>query len=130
MRPDFWFSLFVAFVAGGSFQTVAASPAPTPVMVGGESDLDACASTGIVVGLKPVPGNFLAVREGPGPGFAQVGELPLGDRVWLCDSREDWMGIVYGEDCGVSTPKATRTLYTGPCASGWVSKRYIELEAG
>jgi len=130
MRPVFCFSLFLAFAAGGSFQTVAATAEPTPVMVGGEPDLDACASTGIVAGLKPLPGNFLAVREGPGLGFTRVGELHLGDRVWLCDTRGDWMGIVYGEDCGVSTPKATRAPYTGPCASGWVSKRYIELEAG
>jgi hypothetical protein len=99
-------------------------------MIGGEPELDACGATGIVAGLKPVPGNVLSVRAGPGVEFTRIGELRPGDRVWLCDRKDGWLGIVYGENCGVSTPIAERAPYTGPCKAGWVSERYVEPEAG
>lgn len=104
-----------------------------PVMVGGERDLDACGSTGGVSGLRGGPGSFLAVRSGPGLGFGQIGRLRLNTRVWICENRAGWLGIVYrldDRDCGVSSPLPDRRPYAGPCASGWVSKRYVRHEAG
>ncbi len=130
MNPVFFISIVCAILAGSALQSAGARIDSIPVKVGGESDLDACASTGIVVGLKPTPGNYLAVREGPSLGFKQIHGLHLGDRVWLCDRMEGWVGIVHGEDCGVSTPIPVRKPYAGPCASGWVSERFISLEAG
>jgi hypothetical protein len=100
-----------------------------PVLVGGD-DLDACPTWGQVSGLNAAGDNFLAVRDGPGTDYAKLDELYTGDTVILCDEFEGWYGIVYGTNCGVSSPVATRQPYAGPCASGWVSMRYITVTAG
>ncbi len=104
-----------------------------PVMVGGDADWDACGSSGVVANMKGVAGNFLAVRSGPGTGFAEVDRLSPAATVYLCAKDGDWWGVVYGtkgQDCGVASPIATRQPYTGPCSSGWVKGRYIEITAG
>ena len=106
---------------------------PIPVMIGGERDLDACGAVGVVSGLDPKPANTLSVRSGPGSQFAQIDKLTSGTRVWLCDHKGRWLGVVYGpdgQDCGVSTPSDRRRPYTGPCASGWVFDKYVSLLAG
>jgi hypothetical protein len=108
-------------------------PDSVPVMVGGEAELDACGGTGLVSGLRPVPGNELVVRHGPGIGFAKVAALTAGTRVWLCDSRDGWLGVVFGavgQECGVSSPQLRRSPYKGPCSAGWVWGRFISPEAG
>ncbi|KAI5914888.1 integron [Thauera sp. 2A1] len=120
---------------GTSGQVLADVPSmeSVPVMVGGEPDLDACASTGIVVGLRGGPGSFLALRRGPGLRFAITDRLRAGARLWLCDSRGAWLGVVHaadGRDCGVSSPQRARQPYRGPCTSGWVSDRFVRREAG
>jgi hypothetical protein len=104
--------------------------AAVPVLVGGEVELDACGSVGIVSGLRGGQGNFISVRRGPGRSFREVGRLRPGDRVWMCDAREAWVGVVFGRGCGVAAPRAQRKPYNGPCASGWVAERYLRLEAG
>ena len=127
MRPFVVQSVILAVLSNGPLR---AAEAPIPVMVGGAPELDACAATGVVSGLKPVQGNYLSVRAGPGLAFKRVDKLNVGERVWLCDTKDGWIGIVYGNDCGVATPLPLRRPYPGPCASGWVSERFIELEAG
>lgn len=105
-----------------------------PVMIGGEGGLDACGSVGTVSGLKSTPGNTLAVRSGPGLEHNRIDGLAPGAQVWLCDRRGRWLGVVYGlspgANCGVSTPRAMREPYQGPCSSGWVHESYVELFAG
>ena len=104
-----------------------------PVMIGGEADLDACGTVGTVSGLKPTRGNTLSVRSGPGREQDRIDGLAPGTRVWLCDRQGSWLGVVYGPpgaDCGVSTPRAVRRPYRGPCSSGWVYESYVELLAG
>lgn len=108
-------------------------PAEVPVMIGGEAELDACAATGIVSGLRGGAGSFLAVRRGPGLRFAMTDRLRNGARVWLCDARGGWLGVVYAKDvrnCGVSSPSSVRQPYHGACASGWVAERFVRREAG
>jgi hypothetical protein len=100
-----------------------------PVLVGGD-DLDACPSLGQVVNLNPGGDNFLAVRSGPGTNFAQIGTLHSGNTAFVCDQFEGWFGVVFGENCGVSSPIVPRAPYAGPCGSGWVSTRYLEIIAG
>ena len=113
---------------------LAAAPlaAAEPVRVGGNDGLDACMTLGAVTGLKRDGDNFLAVREGPGTRFPKIDELPQGYRIWLCDEKGGWIGIVYGHPnrCGVDTPMARRQAYKGPCASGWVSAKYVKELAG
>jgi len=101
------------------------------VQVGGD-DMDACSSMGEVVGLKRNGDNFLAVRAGPGSTEAKLDEIHMGDAVFICDERNGWMGIVYGggRGCGVSSPVVPRQTYMGPCRSGWVSARFVEVTAG
>jgi hypothetical protein len=105
-----------------------------PVMVGGEPDLDACSGVGIVVGLNPDGDNFLAVRTGPGTGFAMLDKIHTGQQFFDCDRDGNWVGIVYSRDdqaeCGVSTPIAERRPYAGPCNWGWVFRKYTRLIAG
>jgi hypothetical protein len=119
-------------VAPLSVQSRAQEP-QVPVMIGGEADLDACGAVGTVSGLKPTPGNTLSVRSGPGREQTRIDGLAPGTRVWLCDRRGPWLGVVYGPpraDCGVSTPRPVRQPYRGPCSSGWVHESYVELFAG
>lgn len=101
-----------------------------PVLVGGDADFDACGAQGEVSGLNPGGDNFLAVRNGPAPDYAELDRLRTGDVVNLCDEFEGWYGIVYGDNCGVGTPIIDRAPYDGPCRSGWVSMRYITVTAG
>jgi hypothetical protein len=102
--------------------------AGVPVFVGGEPDLDACDSIGMVAGLDPYGDGFLAVRDGPSSEYRKIDELHNGDQVILCDQRGDWYGVVYSRssrDCGVSSPISRRIAYSGPCQSGWVFEKYI-----
>lgn len=106
-----------------------------PVEVGGDPELDACVSVGRIVGLDPKGDNFLAVREGAGSTRREVDRLGAGDLVAICDGRGPWLGVVYPAqgtrtDCGVSSPQPERTPYGGPCRSGWVHGRFVDVVAG
>jgi hypothetical protein len=109
------------------------APLAVPVSVGGEREHDACAGVGVVTGLDPRGANALAVRSGPGTRYGKVDRLgPLAEVV-VCEQRESWLGVVYGEDgqdCGLGGPVANRAAYGGPCKSGWVSSAYVRLLAG
>lgn len=106
-------------------------PAQAQYFTLGGDDLDACASNGEVVGLKKGGDNFLAVRSGPGTSHAKIDELGMSDAVYICAEDGDWYGIVYGDgDCGVTSPINPPSLYSGPCSSGWVHSRYVNVTAG
>lgn len=100
-----------------------------PVMVGGENDMDACGSLGVVSKKE----STVIVRDGPGIRFKLLDKLKPNSQVWICDQRGAWLGIVYdltGQECGVSSPIEARRPYAGKCASGWVLRKHIELLAG
>ncbi|KQT86861.1 hypothetical protein [Aurantimonas sp. Leaf443] len=106
-----------------------------PVEIGGDAEFDACGSIGQIVGLDPKGDNFLSVREGPGSGHLERDRLGAGALVMICDERSPWLGIVYPAlgtqtDCGVSSPHLERTPYRGPCHSGWVHGRFVDVVAG
>lgn len=102
--------------------------------VGGEPDLDACGALGEVSGLDPAGDHFLSLRSGPGARYAELARLHTGQRLWLCEQRGAWLGVVFGQDegtdCRVSSPSPGRRPYRGPCRSGWVHERYVTLLAG
>lgn len=121
--------------------TIAIPPLPAmsegayPVLVGGDELSDACPSLGRVVGLDPKGDGFLSVREGPAPKERERDRLRSGASVTICDERGPWLGVVYSPnagsvDCGVSSPRSARVPYDGPCRSGWVHGRFIEIVAG
>ncbi|MBD3729879.1 MAG: integron [Sphingomonadales bacterium] len=113
--------------------------AALPVMVGGQEDMDACMSLGYVDHLNPKGDNFLSVRAQPRAGAPETYRVKAGHMLWLCDESRDgkWYGVVFQPaermedwaDCNVSTP-LPRGPYRGPCRSGWVAKRFVELAAG
>ncbi|MFM5929360.1 MAG: hypothetical protein ACKOPQ_00445 [Novosphingobium sp.] len=129
-------SVMVASLSAHGLAAPAAAPKPRPVLVGGDAEYDACGGVHKVVGLKAKGDNFLSVRAAPSTSGKELDRLRLGRMVWSCDSinEGEWIGVVYertpGQDCGVGTPIAKRRAYKGPCASGWVSGRFLELVAG
>ena len=103
-----------------------------PVMIQADPSFDAC-SSGKVKGLDPTGDSFLSVRGGPGLKFSRIDKLRNADQVYLCAESGDWYGVVYTnthQNCNVSTPWQKSLPYTGPCRSGWVNRRWIELIAG
>lgn len=101
------------------------------VSTGGDANFDACGAVGRVVGLNGK--SMLQVRSGPGTNFAIIDRLTASSRVILCDKKGSWIGVVYphdSEDCETSSPQVERKPYEGPCKSGWMYEKYIELEAG
>lgn len=104
-----------------------------PVLAGGEAEFDACGAQGVVRGLDPKGDGFLAVRAGPGSKHAMLDKVRNGAIVNLCDRRGDWLGVVYSHetrDCGVGTPWPRRGVYSGPCRSGWVHRKFVADYAG
>jgi hypothetical protein len=115
-----------------------AAPRDVPVVVGEESELDACTSWAKVKGLDPKGDGFLAVRGGPGTGYALRDRLREGDAFFVCNYSRDnqWLAIVFPRkgqhpgDCGVSTSLPKPARYRGPCGWGWVHGKWTEFLAG
>ena len=117
------------------FTTAAlAGESTVPVMYGQQSELDACTSQGVVQKLDPKRDNFLAMRAGPGAKFKILAKLKSGQKVAMCDSKSGWLGIVVfpteNDLCGTNTSLDKPAAYSGPCQSGWVSKKYILQVSG
>lgn len=131
-------SLVVAAIGTAALAHPVASLPAVPVMVGHDGpEFDACGAVGRVRGLNPKGDNFLSVRAGPDTSYPERDRLEQGQLVWLCDAtgKSGWHGIVYSKGpgdpaCEVSSPVASKRLYSGPCQHGWVSARYVEAIAG
>jgi len=125
---------FFAAVLISTLATVSAAQSQTAVHIGGEPGADACGGWGKVKGLNPAGDGFLAVRSGPGVRNAMIDKIHNGQQIWFCDQKGSWIGIVYSQskntDCQVSSPIMPRKRYAGPCKSGWVHEKYVELTAG
>jgi hypothetical protein len=104
-----------------------------PIMVGG-TELDACGSIAVVKGLDPAGDNFLSVRSGPGAGYREIDRLKTKDNVIICGEKGVWFAAIYPwtnkNDCKVGTPWPKRAPYTGPCKSGWIHSKFVEIIAG
>lgn len=107
-----------------------------PIMVGGMDDLDACLTVSKVTGLNPRGDNFLSLRSQPSSKARELMRLRAEQQVWVCEETPGgWTGVLIGPadgslDCGVGTPIAKRRAYAGPCQSGWVASRFLEVVAG
>jgi hypothetical protein len=110
-----------------------------PIVIHGNSEELACASTGVVK-LDPNGDGFLAVRAGPSTNFFMTDKILNGQEVWLCEETGSWLGVVYppnnhkivdtGESCNVNNLWRKTSPYTGPCKFGWVFKQYIVGQSG
>lgn len=104
-----------------------------PIVIEADPDFDACGANGVIEGLDPAGDGFLAVRSGPGANYAELDRLYNGERVYLCNEKGKWLGIVYSkqrQECNVSTGWISTQPYTGPCKSGWVHRNWVRLHAG
>lgn len=95
-------------------------------MLAGVAEAGDC--TGNVVGVRPLSAydhaagsGFLAVRTGPGTGFAQIGELYLGDEVSVWDRQGNWM-YVY-----CMSGRCLNPLWGNPTPQGWAYARYLSV---
>ncbi len=126
---------FAIFLLSSSFLT-GADNVVMPVMIGGDNNLDACPSLGVVFNLNPNGDGFLAVRSGANTSYPLIDKLPEGQHVNICNSSIDgnWLGVVYSNsdvnDCGLSRPVSPVQPYKGKCKSGWVNSRWINVIAG
>lgn len=110
---------------------------PRPVRIGFDGpDFDACGSYGEIQGLNPDGDNFLSVRAAPSVQGEELDRLTTGTGVSLCETAGSWIGVVYeqagvaGVDCDTGSPVSDIREYDGPCRSGWVSQRFVQLIAG
>jgi len=102
-----------------------------PVMYGGDVDEDACTALGEIRGISKHGDGFVAIRNGAGSKYRMKDKIRKnGTRIIMCDSHGKWIGIVYGNDCGTSSPIAKKQPYRGKCKSGWVYEKYVVLTAG
>ena len=102
-----------------------------PVMHGGYAYEDACASIGEIRGIDKYGDGFVSIRSGAGSKYSMKDKIHKnGTKVIICDNHGKWIGIVYGEDCGTSSPIVKKQPYKGSCKSGWVYEKYIVLIAG
>jgi hypothetical protein len=104
-----------------------------PIVVGG-TQLDACGSIAVVKRLDPAGDNFLSVRSGPGATYREIDRLKTKDNVIICGEKGVWFAAIYPwsnkSDCKVGTPWPKRAPYTGPCKSGWIHSKFVEIIAG
>lgn len=130
--------LLLALLMASLAPPLMASDSEVQVMIGRDGpELDACGAIGKVARLDPEGDSFLSVRERPAPEAPEKDRLDARTLVWLCDSADEWQGIVYPSgdyqdlgDCRVGSPVRVAEPYAGPCRHGWVAAHYIELVAG
>lgn len=133
--------IFVVIIFSYLHKGVQAQQAPkiitkVSIQYGSEDgEFDACPTLGHVEGLSQGPDGFLAVKEAPDLKAIRTDKLVNKRKLWICETSKDgnWFGIVYPEkeeDCGVTKGISPRKDYQGPCKSGWVSKKYVVIDAG
>ena len=105
-----------------------------PVMVGGTEASEGCAGTAVVA---TAAGGTLNLRAGPGLNHPVIARLAPGRSVSICQRLQGgWLGILVhrntpGErDCGMSDAGSKPVAYSGACDSGWVSEKYLRIQAG
>jgi hypothetical protein len=126
----------IAFAAIAAAAGAVATAAPRPVLIALDAELGNCPVSGQVVGVNARRDNYLSVRAGPGVRERELDRLRSGTVVLVCDEAANgaWLGVVYNrtgnQDCFIAQTSSQRHPYRGPCRSGWVSSRYIDVNAG
>ncbi len=108
------------------------------VMVGGQTEFDACGAIGEPKGLNPKGDNFLALKAAPNLASKRKAKLGPKKAFFICEYSNDdtWVGVVVPmgrqslEDCGLGGTMERRQAYKGPCMQGWVAAKYVEVIAG
>lgn len=115
------------------------NPGTVPVRIGElGANFNACNAAGTSRHLDAAAGERIQVRAAPFDVAAETGSIPAGARFFICSRSHDqrWLGIVYEDagtlapTCGVSRPAPEKSVYQGPCRSGWVSAAFVKQIAG
>jgi len=112
-------------------------PIPLPIKIGGDGpEMDACGTYAQVVDFDASGEDIPYVHDAPSAATKARDKLSSGQGVKVCETQNDFSGIVYaGEnqsnaDCNTDSPLAAEQNYTGPCRSGWVDSRFLQMTAG
>jgi hypothetical protein len=109
--------------------------AAEPIMFGGSADIDACSPAREVKG-PPFNTAYAPLQEGPSDTDAVIAKLTAGQFLFVCADKGDWLGVVVVDintdrtTCGLTGPIATRTVYQGPCKSGWIKRAFTDTPDG
>ncbi len=110
-----------------------AQPVEVPVIeMEGDGHAATCSGS-VVAGLDPQGDGFLAVRSGPGTGYAMIDRLHNGDRVAVFGARGDWVGIAYGtrpDDWPDLCANAGPARALRGSQQGWVHRNWLRHVAG
>ncbi len=85
----------------------------------------------VVRGLRP--SRHLIVRSGTGVNYRKIGRLSEGERIYTCNERGEWIGVVFsrsGSPCGGPSAHGLDVRKTSTCRSGWVHRNWIEIVSG
>ena len=112
-------------------------PIPLPIKIGGDGpELDACGTYAQVVDFDASGEDVPYVHDAPSAATKARDKLTSGQGVKVCETQNDFSGIVYAGDsqtdvdCKTNSPVETEQNYTGPCRSGWVDNRFLQMTAG
>ena len=103
-----------------------------PVQIDSTNKLDACS-------LEQVSNvgddSSAMVFTGPSSDYDVVDYVADGDLVWVCQSDDDMLGIVYAPagsdiDCELANPLDFAVNYSGPCNTGWIKSEWVSIVAG
>ncbi|MCD2175301.1 hypothetical protein [Rhizobium sp. C4] len=116
----------------------------TPIVLDGEEIFPGGAVSQIV-GLKKGGDGFVSVRAAPSVKADEIGRLTQGAYVIATDrikrgTEAGFVGVIYNlddksekpltETCGLrETPPYDKGPYKGPCKSGWVAQRFVQVLA-
>ena len=128
--------------------SLAGDIAPRPVVVQSITDngqkIAPGGATAQITGLKKGGDGFVSVRAAPSVKADDLDRLTQDTFVIVALARDwdaaDFVGVIYSpngqaesplmERCGLpEAPPYFDGLYTGPCKSGWVSKRFVKVLA-
>ena len=83
--------------------------------------------------VRGVSGSRLSVRAGPALKFRRLDALRVGERVYTCNGRGEWLGVAFsrpGASCAGGGDDGLEVTLTRSCRLGWVHRRWIEILSG
>lgn len=121
-------TVLLAGIINGPPVSISTESLDVPVIIEAEPHLewDACGSSGRV---KLIHNGFVSIRSGPGVEFHEVDRVYDGQNLRICRETGQWFGVVYysrGNSMNCPIENATEAKpYSGPCKSGWVTRRHV-----
>ena len=119
------------FIAVAASATVGASSPPAERVVYADTNRPSLCNLAVVGGLRP--GRNLLVRAGPTVNHSVVARLGNGARVYTCNERRPYVGVVFGQagrTCGDQSFRSLDARRSSSCHEGWVHQQWLEVLTG